>query len=157
MSPGVEAPVKEFLFFYFHSYKRGLPEKSQLPEMASFVTPELLRLFDAALKGDACAGEKEGEGPSSIEGDLFSSLFEGGTSAKYNVLSESPDDALVEIDWTNDSPIDPEPFSWKDQLSLVRTAEGWRISDFHHLGDWEFMMKGKVSEILAAVASECDP
>lgn len=154
----VEAPVKRFVAFYFHSYKRGLPGKSQLPELASFLTPELLELFAAGIRGEACYHQNNNGGPPLVEGDLFSSLFEGATSATYRPIVQKSDEATFEMEWTNDgrgitSP--PEPFVWKDQVLLVRTPSGWRIADFAHLGTWEFMKKWPVSEILRDVAKEC--
>jgi len=154
----VEAPVKRFLHFYFHDYQRGLPGEDELPEMATFVTPELLDLFKAAIKGEDCYAKKENyEGPPYIEGDLFSSLFEGGTKATYRLVKQEKDKATVEINWTNDAEYTGgPPFSWKDRVFLARTARGWLISDFAHDGDWDFMKKGNVSWGLAAVAKECD-
>ena len=155
--PDVEAPVKRFVAFYFHSYKRGLPEKSQLPELAAFLAPDLLNLFDAAIRGQECYAKKNNyEGPPLVQGELFSSLFEGATSATYRPIVQKTDKATFEIEWTNDgrAALSP-PFVWKDQVFLVKTTNGWLISDFAHLGTWEFMMKGNVSEILRHVAKEC--
>lgn len=152
----VDAPVERFLAFYFEEYGRGLPAKSQLPELASFITPEMVSLFEEAFRGAGCYRKKNDyEGPPPVEGDLFSSLFEGGTSATYRPISREADTATFEIEWTHESPVGEGPFSWKDQVSVVRTADGWRIADFAHLGTWEFMKKGSVAEILRAVAEEC--
>ena len=153
----VEAPVKRFLDFYFHEYRRGLPGESQLPDLASFVTPEFLNLFVTAMAGEDCYAKKNNyEGPPAIEGDLFSSLFEGGTSATYKLVDQKADKAIVEIEWTHDDKnIAPEPFVWKDRVFLARTEKGWLISDFAHLGTWDFMKKGNVSQGLREVASEC--
>ena len=153
----VEAPVKQFLDFYFHEYRRGLPLESQLPDLALFVTPELLDLFAAAMAGEDCYAKKNNyEGPPFIEGDLFSSLFEGGTSATYQLVDQKADKATVEIEWTHDDKnIDPEPSVWKDRVYLLKTGNGWLIADFAHLGTWEFMKKGNVSFGLRELASEC--
>ena len=153
----VEAPVKRFLDFYFHEYRRGLPAESQIPDLASFVTPELLDLFVAAMAGEDCYAKKNNyEGPPFIEGDLFSSLFEGGTSATYQLIDQKDGKATVDIEWTfDDKNIDPEPFVWKDRVYLVETAKGWLIADFAHSGTWDFMKKGNVSQGLREVASEC--
>lgn len=152
----VKAPVERFLAFYFQRYGRGLPDESQLPELASFLAPELLSLFEAALRGEDCYARKNDyEGPPFVEGDLFSSLFEGGTSATYQLVSQEANTATFEIKWTNDSPVAESPFTWKDRVILVKSASGWLIADFGHLGTWEFMAKGNVSDILRAVAKEC--
>lgn len=153
----IEAPVKRFLDFYFHDYRRGMPAESQLPQLATFVTPELLDLFKAAIRGEDCYAKKENyEGPPYIEGDLFSSLFEGGTKATYRLVKQEKDKATVVIDWTNDAEYTGgPPFSWKDRVFLARTAKGWLISDFAHDGDWDFMKKGNVSQGLNEVAKEC--
>jgi len=154
----VEAPVKRFLDFYFHEYRRGLPSKSQIPDLASFVTPELLDLFVAAMAGEDCYAKKNNyEGPPAIEGDLFSSLFEGGTSATYQLVDQKADRGTVEIKWTHDDKnIAPEPFVWKDRVFLDRAEQGWLIADFAHLGTWDFMIKGNVSQVLDSLARECD-
>ena len=153
----IDVPVERFIDFYFNEYARGLPGESDLADLASFVTPELVDLFAAALRGDECYAQKNNyDGPPAVEGDLFSSLFEGGTSATYRLIGQTTNAATFEIEWTNDSPIDPTPFVWRDRVFVVETAGGWLISDFAHLGTWEFMMSGSVSQILRAVAQECD-
>ena len=155
-SNDIELPVERFLVFYFQGYGRGLPDESQLAELASFVTPELLNLFEAAVEGEDCYLEKINyQGPGPIQGDLFSSLFEGGTSATYRQIAQETNTAIFEVEWINDSPVAERPFAWKDQILLVRTADGWLIDDFVHQGTWEFMMKGNVSQILGAVSEEC--
>ena len=85
----IDAPVKRFLYFYFHSYGRGLPEESQLPELAAFVTPELLSSFDAALRGEECYARKiNNEGAPLVEGDLFSSRRPTDGSSRISSTSE---------------------------------------------------------------------
>ena len=151
-----EAPVKRFLAFYFGEYGRGLPEDSQLTELASFLTPELMGLFEAAIEGERCYLEKiDNEGPSPIQGDLFSSLTEGATSATYYPIAQETNTATFEIEWTHHGQLAADPFVWTDQVSVVKTAGGWLIDDFFHDGTWEFMMKGNVSQILRTVAEEC--
>ena len=153
----VERSIERFLAFYFQDYKRGLPDDSQLPQIATFVTPELLALFEAANRGADCyAKQFNYEGAPAVQGDLFSSLFEGATSATYRAIDQSGDTATVEIEWTNDDKhLDPLPLTWQDRIFLVQTANGWLISDFTHDGTWEFMMPANVSQILQAVADEC--
>lgn len=154
----IEAPVMQFLTFYFDDYRRGLPGRSQLSQLASFVTPKLVAQFDAAIRGQDCYARKNDyEGPPYIQGDLFSSLFEGGTSATFRQVARDAKTATFEIEWTNFTEwLSPEPFTWQDRVFLVNTANGWRIADFAHDGDWEFIKKGSVSQILGAVADECD-
>lgn len=153
----VEAPVNRFISFYFHEYKRGLPGDSQLAELGNFVTPELLALFEAANQGEDCyAKQFNHEGAPAVQGDLFSSLFEGATSATYRLIALGSDTAIAEIEWTNDDKhLSPEAFVWRDRVFLVNTMNGWRIADFTHDGTWEFMMDGNVSQILRTVADEC--
>lgn len=152
-----ETPVKRYLAFYFDDYGRGLPGKSNLPLLATFVTPELLGQFEAAIRGEECYAKKSNyEGPPYIEGDLFSSLFEGGTSATYRQISGNVDKSIFEIEWINDDKnLSPDATIWHDRVFLVRTTSGWLIADFAHDGDWDFMKDGSVSEILQAVAKEC--
>ena len=154
----VEIPVKRYISFYFNDYRRGLPGESQLPKLASFVTPELLALFEAANRGEDCyARQSNYEGPPAIEGDLFTSLFEGATSATYREIARDADTATFEIEWTfHDEHLSPEPFTWQDRVFLANTRNGWRIADFAHDGDWEFMKDASVSQILQAVANECE-
>lgn len=153
-----EAPVKRFLDYYFNEYRRGLPARSQFPQLASFVTPELLAQFDAALQGAACDAKRYNyEGAPAVEGDLFSSLFEGATSASYRQIARDADTATFAIEWINDDKnLSPDATTWQDRVILVKTGKGWRISDFTHDGDWDFMKDASVSQILQAVADECN-
>lgn len=153
----VEAPVKRFLDFYFHDYKRGLPEKAQLPELASFVTPELLDLFNAAMAGEGCYEKRtttRGHPQSRVT--CSHRFLKAGhrrriswsTRNQTRPQSRSPGPTIQNTQGLNPSP-------GRIGFYLPGQRRAGRIVDFAHLGTWDFMMKGNVSHILDSLAREC--
>jgi len=85
--------------------------------------------------------------PPMIEGDLFSSLFEGvevATPAGTEVNGDSARVAMSMRFGEGDAAV-----RWKDAVLLGRDEGSWCIADVEYRGDWPFANKGKLSTTLA--------
>ena len=86
-----------------------------------------------------------------VEGDLFTSSFEGATSYKVLSCDAKTSSCMVELNYVEAG---SKPFTWKDRIYLVKDSQGWLVDDLEFLGDWQFMHKGKLQDLLKDVVKE---
>lgn len=147
----VEALVSEYRTLGF----RGLPDAAQLARIEPFLSPRLAGLFRDAKAGQQAYREKyPTDKPPLIDGDLFSSLFEGANRAEIAETLEQADTAAVLVRYEYRDLRDGTLIEdWPDRFLLVRNADGaWRVDDIEYLGGWDFAMKGRLSGALAETA-----
>ncbi|MGH8082573.1 MAG: hypothetical protein ACREP7_18500, partial [Lysobacter sp.] len=82
-----------------------------------------------------------------IEGDMFTSLFEGATEFKLGKRSVAgPDRESFEIDFAR---TDAGGSSrWKDRALMLREDGQWKLDDVEYGGDWGFAAHGRLSDSL---------
>ncbi|MBK8070437.1 MAG: hypothetical protein IPK27_23330 [Rhodanobacteraceae bacterium] len=119
----------------------GLPDDAQMRALAPLLAPELRADFEAARawqRGEIERMQREGseDKPPFVEGDLFSSLFEGADSSR--VLSLTGNDArsvaVVERGYGSGG----DRVVWRDRVVLRRSGDRWLLVDIEYGGDWAF-------------------
>ena len=149
--PSPELVVKEFYAACFEARPSGLPTEAELKILSPFFSPELAALFVKARKYQAGhIRAYPDDKPPLMEGDLFSSLFEGPTGFEVGP-SEKMDQRhrRVYVRFSHVDPKDPEDvFRWKDAVIVKRQGNGFVIEDFEFLGDWPFKNGDRLSAIL---------
>jgi hypothetical protein len=149
----MKAIVTSFYNTYLTVRPSGVPSLKERQKFKPYVSATLAKVLQEADQAEQLYRKKtKGESPPFVEGDLFTSLFEGAT--KFKVLScDAAGSCLVEFSY-----IEPgekaKPVIWKDKLFLVKETRGWRVDDIEFLGDWQFMHKGRLKELLAEVIKE---
>jgi hypothetical protein len=144
--------VRSFLNAY-HSLKfSGLPTVEQERTLAPHLSPRLRELITAAREvQQEFIARNPDEKPPFVEGDLFSSLFEGPTSFTMGAAKVSSRQASVLVRFTYvDSRPGMKGTTWQDRYLLTKVNGRWLIDDVEYLGKWDFAPKGKLSEALAA-------
>ncbi|MBU6298031.1 MAG: hypothetical protein KGJ79_00880 [Alphaproteobacteria bacterium] len=133
----------------------GIPNEARLAKLAPFLSPALHRLL---VEGDAAEtkfNKANKDSPPLIEGDLFSSLFEGATSYKVGVCNGDAKQARCAVDLIYDDKHNPAT-RWTDTIYLVLTPNGWRVDDIGYGGNWDFANKGRLSATLRQVIADAD-
>jgi hypothetical protein len=127
----------------------GEQDRERLAPHLSATLAELLAEADATERGyrDATRGEV----PPLVEGDLFSSLFEGPTAFAVSSCATEDGSASCAVELRYEPPGDAAKTHWRDQVRLVKSDRGWRVDDVVYGGDWEFMHKGTLRTVLAGV------
>ena len=133
----------------------GIPNANALTRYQPYLTPALARLLSAAGAAEARFAGKYKDSPPLIEGDLFTSNFEGATSYSIRKCESRGSAARCAVDLAY-APADGKnkPTTWTDRIYLVRTAAGWRIDDIGYGATWAFGNKGRLSETLKEVISD---
>ncbi len=89
-SPSAGDRVSAFLQTYQAQFFRGLPNAEQAATLAPHFSPRLNALFRDALAGQQAYKAKfPSDKPPMIDGDIFSSLFEGASSGSVDAVDAS--------------------------------------------------------------------
>jgi hypothetical protein len=128
----------------------GIPDASARAKLDPFISSALDALL---IAGDATekhfSAVTKNMSPPLIEGDLFTSNFEGATS--YHVGACSMEASLAHCTATfgyRGGPEDSRPVNWTDTIYLQHTSAGWKVDDVAYGGNAAFGNKGRLKETL---------
>lgn len=134
----------------------GAPSPKELAALRPFITDSLaMMLAKADSVRSADKKRAPDEKPAFVEGDLFSSLFEGPTAfvVKPATDTTSPVRILVEFANTSQKPA----VKWTDTLIVQKQAGKWLVHDVRYGGTWPFGNKGGLLSQLAPVPGTTQP
>jgi hypothetical protein len=151
----IRSPATIFYNTYLKLHPSGIPDKKQQEQFAPALSTALNGLLsEAASAEESYAKATKGESPPLVEGDLFTSLFEGAESYTIGACTQERDSASCVIDLSYTDQRDKSKIVWQDRLYLVRDSNKWRVDDIEFLGTWEFMHKGRLKGLLQQVIEE---
>lgn len=144
---------KEVATQFYRTYLKlkisGLPNAKQSKLLAPFLSQDLQQMIRVARQKQAkFIKEHPDEKPPWIEGDLFSSSFEGAHG--YRVGTPVIQDTRAEIPIHLFYRDGKKTIRWTDALVLTRTNEGWVVSDILLKAEWEFKSGNSLRGILQA-------
>ncbi|RBP37782.1 hypothetical protein DES53_113165 [Roseimicrobium gellanilyticum] len=143
-----KAAAKAFYDIVIKRQVRGLPHKEAWTELQPRLSPKLISLVEAARAEQAAFMKKQtDEKPPWIDGDLFTSLFEGPQTHSEGEARVSADQAKVSVSFTYTE--GGSTTKWTDTLILTKGPAGnWLVDDVFYGGGWDFASEGKLSESL---------
>jgi hypothetical protein len=135
----------------------GIPDAKDRAKYAPFLSPALDDLLKRGNEVEQAFAKANKDSPPLIEGDLFTSNFEGATSFKVDVCKGDAKTARCTVgfvyDDRKDNPKD-KPIVWNDTVALVSMPDGWRVDDISYGATWAFGNKGRLSDtVKSAVAN----
>lgn len=128
----------------------GAPTRKELEALRPFVADTLAALLTAAdaQRSDDLQRHPD-EKPRYVEGDLFSSLFEGTTAVRPLVpLTDDTGAVRVPVQFTYDR--EKPSVTWTDTVVVVKERGHWVVRDVRYGGTWDFANKGALLESLAS-------
>ena len=130
----------------------GIPDAATRARLQPLLSPALNRLLADAAAAEARFHARNKDSPPLIEGDIFSSLFEGPTSFKVGVCRGDDKTAHCGATLTH---LDPgqKPVTWVDTLKLVNDG-GWKIDDVAYDANFAFGNDGTLSDMLKMTLHE---
>jgi hypothetical protein len=130
----------------------GIPASADRIRFQPFLTPRLNKALADAAAAEARFKAKNKNSPPLIEGDIFSSLFEGPTAFKIGACHG---DATVQRCAIALSRQDPgqKPVAWTDTLILADSG-GWKVDDIAYDANFAFGNTGSLGEMLKMVLQE---
>jgi len=143
-----EAAVVDFLTMHQRLGNSGLPDAGSMNAYNAFLCPSLAdALRDARVRQEQFKASHPGEKPPLVEGDLFSSLFEGPDSySAAETKVEEGTRASVKMDLRHGE--GSVATSWQDTVLLDMDDGIWCIRDVEYGGTWPFANRGRLSETL---------
>ena len=87
-----------------------------------------------------------------IEGDIFSSLFEGPTAFKVGVCRGDDKISHCGVTMTHQD-LGQKPVTWVDTLTLINSG-GWKIDDIAYDANFAFGNTGTLNEMLKMTLHE---
>lgn len=126
----------------------GLPSGHGWAQLKPLLTEQLAAAIESAQLEQAEFMKKyPGEKPPWVDGDLFSSLFEGSTTHEVSAENIQGDEAEVVIHFTYDS--EGSKTEWHDTMILKKADGTWLVADLKYEGEWDFASKGTLLQSLA--------
>lgn len=132
----------------------GVPDGDGRALLVPFISPALSQLLaDADAAEEVYVKATNGESPPLVEGDPFTSLFEGATEAEVGKCEgdDKGRQCVVDLTFLDKS---AKPTKWQDTVDVIMTGAGWRVDDIEYGGTWDFANKGRLSELLKSVIDE---
>jgi hypothetical protein len=128
----------------------GIPNDGDRAKYHPFLSPRLETLLKQAADADARFTKANKDSPPLIEGDLFSSMFEGATAVSIGACSDDGKTGSCAVNLRYEDPAN-KPTQWTDKVYLVNTADGWKVDDIGYGASWAFANKGLLSKTLDQV------
>src|SRR6185437_4429130 len=149
-----DAAASGFLSAYgsFHP-SDGIPDGAGRARLQPFLSPALNKLLADAAAAQARFAAKIKNAPPLLEGDLFTSMFEGATQWKLEACAINASQARCPVAFIHAGP-NGKSVNWTDSLLLVNTPQGWRVDDIAYSGGFQFGNTGRLSDTLKTVTSE---
>ena len=142
-----EAAVVDFLTMHQRLGNSGLPDAASMNAYSAFLCPPLASgLRDARVRQEQFRASKPDEKPPLVEGDLFSSLFEGPDSYSAAEAKIDGSRATVTMDLRHGE--GSGATRWQDTMVLEVDDGIWCIADVQYGGTWPFANSGRLSEML---------
>ena len=129
----------------------GIPSAADRAKYAPFLSPALETLLSEAEAAETRFSKANKDSPPLIEGDLFTSMFEGATSVEVGTCSSDGERGRCSVKLEYDDKT-AKPTAWNDTVFLVNTSTGWRVDDIAYGGSWAFGNKGRLTELLRQTA-----
>ena len=138
----------------------GVPDEEMRVRLRAVISPDLDSLIAQAAEAERRHTERtDNSEPPYLQGDIFSSLFEGPTAYEIGTCEEMEQGGSVftrcEVLLVHEG---DEPVQWTDRVIL--SANGgpedrrWLVDDIAYGGDWDFASQGRLKETLRAVIAE---
>lgn len=137
----------------------GIPDATGRLRYTPVLSPRLNKQLAEASAGQARLTAKVRNAPPMLEGDIFSSLFEGATSWKVGPCQADAKTAHCTVALSYVPPPGaqgtkpPKPASWNDTLVLTHTPQGWKVDDVVYDAGFPFGNTGRLSDMLQMVVA----
>jgi hypothetical protein len=130
----------------------GIPDAGGRARLAPVLSARLSRQLAQAARAEDRFNARNRDSPPLLEGDLFTSGFEGATSWKVGACSGDAKTAHCTVALRYDR--GQKPLAWTDTLYLVAGPGGWRVDDIGYGGRFAFGNTGRLSDTLRSVAAQ---
>ena len=128
----------------------GLPDPAGTARLKPFLSERLAALLDRAVGAGRRFSARNPKAPPLLEGDLFSSQFEGFTSYQVSGCAVAATAARCTVALTYQPSAQPggKQVNWNDALLLTKSGAEWKVDDIAYQGNFAFGNTGLLSDTL---------
>ena len=130
----------------------GLPEGVARGRYLPLLSPRLAGMLNQATAAQVRFRAQVKGAPPLIQGDIFSSQFEGFQTYRVGACSGTGAAGRCSVALHYESP-GQKPVDWSDEILLVKTGSGWKVDDIAYKGAFAFGNSGLLSQTLKMVIS----
>ena len=143
------AMLEQFYSLHLRNADSGVPGEVLLDSYRPYLSQRLIAGLERARhQRDQAIAAHPDEKPPFVEGDMFSSLFEGPTGFGIGMpLRIDEENLRVPVVFTNVMP-GQQPVRWTDYAYMVHEESGWKLDDVVYGGQWEFATQGRLLDSL---------
>lgn len=139
-----------------HAQGIGIPDATVRLRFQPVLSPRLNKqLTDAAAAQGRLTAKVKNAVPPVLEGDIFTSGFEGASAWKVGACQTAAKTAhcSVALSYTPPPAAGPKakPAHWNDTVLLVNTPQGWKVDDVIYDASLPSGNTGQLSQMLAMV------
>ena len=136
----------------------GIPDATGRLRYTPVLSPRLNKqLGDAAAAQARLTAKVRNAVPPMLEGDIFSSLFEGATAWKVGSCQGDARVARCTVALSYVPPAQsakpPKPANWNDTVIVTNTQGGWKVDDVVYDAGFPFGNTGRLSDMLQMVVA----
>lgn len=144
---GPAAVAMDFLAMHQRFGNSGLPDRSSMNAYAAFLCPSLSEAIRAAqIRQEQFKASHPDEKPPLVEGDLFSSLFEG--PERFSTSDTRIDGSKAQVDVAMSHGEGQSITRWTDTMLFDLDDGIWCLVDVEYHGKWPFANKGSLTGTL---------
>jgi len=145
--------VSSFYRIHLQNHAPGLPSTDELKQFEPLLSHALYALLTETAAADARYHAAQGsQAAPLIEGDLFTSLYEGATSFAVQSCDSDAQRASCQVALRYQKEGADE--SWNDKILLVKEGQQWRIDDIEFIGNDQSSQREYLSDTLADTIKE---
>ncbi len=153
-SDSPSAAARAFYDAYLKAKPRGIPDEKTRAIFAPLISPALEKLLADANAAEELHFERtKNQEPPLVEGDAFSSLFEGATAYKLGDCRKKAEAAVCDVHLTYAEGTG-KPTTWVDQAMLAKSGGGWVLDDIVFGATWDFGNHGRMQDLLRQVPKD---
>jgi hypothetical protein len=150
-----EQVISGFYQQHLKTHNPGLPGADELKQLQPFVSQALFDLLgkaaDTETRYHAAAEEPV---PPLVDGDLFTSLFEGATSFRLDGCESENNHASCQVRFSHANSNGGDDEQWKDKLLLVKENNQWRIDDIEFIGNGQSSQREYLTDTLGSIVKD---
>jgi hypothetical protein len=167
MAPALASadPASAVVSFYdvyvpLHVKGGGIPDATERVRYQPVLSPRLNKqIADAAQAQARLTAKVKNAVPPMLEGDIFSSLFEGASDYQIGECRGDTKIARCPVALTYAPPPVPghkaeKRAKWNDTVVVVMTPQGWKVDDVIYDAGFAFGNTGRLSSMLQMVISQ---
>jgi len=155
-----EKVIRGFYQQHLKAHNPGIPGADELKQLQPFLSPMLFALLSKASDAEARyrAAATDGVPPPLVNGDLFTSLFEGATSFSLDSCESENNRASCTVRFryraSSSDAKDDSDESWRDKLLLVRQNQQWLIDDIEFIGNSQSAQTEYLTDTLNSIVND---